>query len=276
MTEAFGLAHRPVFVGGLFKSGTSLTRVLLGQHPDLFASYETYWFDPQVSEHWDDPTSKRMSYMREFYRIDDTLYGELVAAKRAAPRREFVDILLEDAAARAGKRRWVEKTPGNIAHIARIHATWKDASVVLCTRDFRDTFASWKARRGNTIEEFVAAARAAWGPLAGRMSGADPEFLAIDYADLIEDTAATMARVLEHIGEPWDARCAAIDTDGTAAERERVKEVTGRDNLTSVSLSQPIFASSLGQWRDILTADEAATIERELAPLFAVMGKRWA
>ena len=35
MAEAWGRARRPIFVGGLFKSGTSLTRVLLGQHPGL-------------------------------------------------------------------------------------------------------------------------------------------------------------------------------------------------------------------------------------------------
>lgn len=276
MAEAFGLAHRPIFVGGLFKSGTSLTRVLLGQHPGLFASYETYWFDPQVSERWDDPTSKRMAYMREFYGIDDALYARFLETKRAAPGREFIDIVLEHAARQAGKHRWVEKTPGNIDHIDRIHATWKDASVVLCTRDFRDTFASWKARRGNTIEEFMAASRASYDPLIARIAAGDPAFIAIDYADLIEDTAATMGRVLAHAGEPWNERCAAVDTDNTAAERERVRQVTGRDNLTSVSLAQPIFASSLGQWRTILTAEEVATIERELAHLYDVLGERWA
>jgi len=39
----------PIFVGGYFKSGTSLLRALLGQHPDVASGLETHWFaiDPK-------------------------------------------------------------------------------------------------------------------------------------------------------------------------------------------------------------------------------------
>ena len=275
MVERYGLAERPVFVGGLFKSGTSLTRVLLGQHPNLFASFETYWFEPDVSEHWDRPEGKRLAFLLEFYGVDERLYEAFKAEKRANPNREFVDIVLEHARLASGKPRWVEKTPGNVSHIARIHQTWKDARFVLCTRDFRDTFASWKARRGNTLEEFLAACHRAYDPLADRLGGDDPGFTAIDYSELIEDTESAMRRVLAYIGEAWDSRCAEIDLDSTRAERSLVHQVTGRDNLTLQSLAKPIFRSSLGQWREIITADEAATIERDFATIYAVMGERW-
>lgn len=275
MAERYGLASRPVFVGGLFKSGTSLTRVLLGQHPDLFASFETYWFVPEVSEHWDRPEGRRLAYLLEFYGVDQELYERFKATKRAEPGREFVDIVLEHARLASGKPRWVEKTPGNIVHIDRIHATWKDARVVLCTRDFRDTFASWKARRGNTLEEFIAACHEAYDPLAARLGKPDPAFETIDYSELIGDTESAMRRVLSYIDEPWDPRCASINLDDTRAERSLVHQVTGRDNLTLQSLAKPIFTSSLGQWREILTQDEAAAIESEFAAIYAVMGERW-
>ena len=146
---------------------------------------------------------------------------------------------------------------------------------MLCTRDFRDTFASWKARRGNTLEDFLAACHVAYDPLADRLGRPDPDFATIDYSELILETESAMRRVLVYIGEPWDPRCATIDLDGTRAERSLVHQVTGRDNLTLQSLAKPIFTSSLGQWREILTPAEATAIEREFEGIYAVMGERW-
>ena len=34
----------PIFIGGMFKSGTSLLRRLIGSHPTIFAGLETNWF----------------------------------------------------------------------------------------------------------------------------------------------------------------------------------------------------------------------------------------
>ena len=40
----------PIFIGGIFRSGTTLLRAMLGQHPNIAAGLETYWFDID----WDD------------------------------------------------------------------------------------------------------------------------------------------------------------------------------------------------------------------------------
>ena len=44
------MSSNPIFVGGYFKSGTSLLRALLGQHPDIASGLETHWFaiDPSA------------------------------------------------------------------------------------------------------------------------------------------------------------------------------------------------------------------------------------
>jgi len=84
-----------------------------------------------------------------------------------------------------------------------------------------------------------------------------------------------MRRVLDFAELAWNPRCAALDLNRTGEEREKVQEVTGRDSLTSVSLTRPIFSDSLGQWRTMLTTDEAARIEAELAGRYRVLGTRW-
>jgi hypothetical protein len=273
----WGRARRPIFIGGLMKSGTSLLRVLLGQHPDLYATFESHWFEPAVREDWTDSSSRRLTFLREFLAIDDAAWADLVARKRAEPGREFIDIVYEAMAARAGKARWIDKTPDNVLHLPEIRAIWPDAVLVHVTREPRDCFASWKDKRGDDLPAFLAAAQRMWqavGPLVGR--GAAPGYLEIDYAELVGDTRAAMARLLAALDEPWNDGCARLDLDATARERETVKRVTGRDSHTNRSLVRPIFTDSIGQWRRLLAPEEAAAVRAELAPLYDRLGDRWA
>ena len=39
------MLRAPIFIGGMFKSGTSLLRAMLGQHSAIASGLETYWFD---------------------------------------------------------------------------------------------------------------------------------------------------------------------------------------------------------------------------------------
>lgn len=269
------VADRPIFIGGLMKSGTSLLRVLLGQHAQVFASFETHWFDPAIRENWADPTSRRMGYLRKFFAIDDADYARLCDMKSAHPEREFIDIVLSEAAKSAGKTRWAEKTPGNIRNWPLIQRLWPDALLVHVTREYRDCFASWKERRGDTLEDFLEDARGAYtaiNPLLGRNT---PSYLEIDYTELVQTPEATMRRVLAFAGLPWDANCAAINTKKTAHERKTVRAITGRDSKTSISLEKPIFDSSIGQWHDLITREEAETILETLAPFYDLLGSKW-
>ena len=103
-TGSFGLARSPVFIGGLMKSGTSLLRVLMGQHPNFFASFESHWFLDAVRTGWDDPTIRRVQYLIQFFELGDGEYRALCDAKRKEPNREFIDILLESCARAAGRK----------------------------------------------------------------------------------------------------------------------------------------------------------------------------
>jgi hypothetical protein len=271
-----GTADRPIFIGGLMKSGTSLLRVLLGQHRDVFASFETHWYEDAVREHWDDPSSRRMTYLFRFYDLDAAAYGSLCTAKRADPGREFIDIVLDYCMQRAGKPRWAEKTPGNIRHYHLIRSQWPGARLVHVTREYKDCFASWKARRGDDLDTFLAAAQTAYADIAPLLGRRTESYMEIDHDALVTDPEGAMRRVTEFAGLPWDPACARLDLEATRREREKVIEVVGRDSHTNVSLSKPIFTDAIGQWRELLTAAEARRIETELAPYYARLGQGWA
>jgi hypothetical protein len=268
-------ADRPIFIGGLMKSGTSLMRVLLGQHPIVFGSFETHWYTDPMRLHWNDPGSKRMQYLLEFFELSASDYRQLCAAKIVRPRTEFLDIVMEYCQARAGKQRWVEKTPGNIRHWSLIREQWPSAFLIHVTREYKDCFASWKARRGDDLQTFIDSAKTAYADIeqiAGHSTG---NYLEVDYSELVRAPEATMRRLLQQLQLPWSESCARIDTDATTAERGKVRDVLGRESLTAVSLTKPIFSDSIGQWRSILTSEEAQAIESELSPWYAVFGERW-
>jgi hypothetical protein len=265
----------PIFIGGLMKSGTSLLRVLLGQHARLLGGFETHWFDPDVRERWEDASSSRMSMLLSFYDIDVEAYRTLCEVKRREPAREFIDVLMDHCAARAGKPRWVEKTPDNIRHWDLIRRGWPAPVLLHVTREYKDVYASWKARKGRSLGEFIDSVQGAYGALRELLGKTTSAYREIDYLDLVLDSELTMRRVLEHLGEPWDPACAVIDTEETTSARSRLAQIAGKDSATFASLSEPIFTRSIGQWREILTSEEARTIERELADWYDIFGSRW-
>lgn len=257
------------------RSGTSLTRVLLSQHPDVFGTFETHWYTDALRLSWHDPTSRRMELLRSLLAVDDREYARLCDEKKRDPEREFIDIVMEYCAQRAGKHRWVEKTPGNIRFWSLIRAQWPDAYLIHVTREYKDVFASWKTKRHESLDSFLSAARTAYDDIEHLLGGDVGRYLEVDYSELVVDTESTLRRILQRIAVPWDRRCAEIDLAGTNKERERVRDVLGRESPTAESLTKPIFQSGIGQWKNILTAEEARTIETELSHYYDVFGDRW-
>jgi len=188
----YGAADRPIFIGGLMKSGTTLLRILLGQHPDLYSGFETHWYEREIRFRWNDATSKRMGYLLRLFDLDNRDYAVLCDTKRAAPDREFIDIVLEFCAQRAGKPRWAEKTPGNIRHYRLIEKQWPSARFIHVTRDYKDCYASWKLRRGDSLDTFVAAVRDAYSDVWELLGTRTGDYLEVDYGDLVSDTRTTM------------------------------------------------------------------------------------
>ena len=71
------LPKSPIFIGGLFKSGTSLLRAMLGQHTAIASGLETYWFDLNWKNK-DDKFWERINLLSKLYDIDDEETRNLV------------------------------------------------------------------------------------------------------------------------------------------------------------------------------------------------------
>ena len=53
--------NKPIFIGCMPKSGASLLRSLIGNHPNIFGGdgFETNWFADEVKNHWKESDTVR-------------------------------------------------------------------------------------------------------------------------------------------------------------------------------------------------------------------------
>lgn len=266
----------PIFIGGLFKSGTSLLRAMVGQHSAIASGLETYWFDVDWAAGRGRDGEPLAQYIAEraAYFDEDPAHAAAMAAE-ATGIEDFLGRLLSGHAARLGKRRWAEKTPGNVLHMDRILAHWPNARILHIVRDPRDVFASLReAGKWDTVEAFASRWCTFLGAAEGhkRTLGLGPDrYLEVRYERLVRDPEEAMGEVIAFLGEDWEPACAAFD--GKPDDFEKVRAATGKASTTLKSLAAPLNDARMGLWRRVLDEAELAAVRAAaeaagLAPLY--------
>jgi hypothetical protein len=260
--------HRPIFIGGMNKSGTTLFRAMLGQHPHIFSGLETHWFSPEIMQQWKSTRSQRMQWLREFYEVTQADLDTLAAASESGP--AFIDRFLVLATRRASKRRWAEKTPRNIEHIEEIFGHWPDAQFIHVVRDPRDIYVSRRRAKNLSLDQFLEDMRTILLPAGHYFGTRSGRYIEVRYEDLVQEPRATMSIVLKFLEEPWDEAVAKFG--GAPEELEKVRSLTGRPSTTLQSLSEPLHADAIGTWLSQLQKEELVAIAHELAPIYSKFG----
>ena len=147
------MAPRPIFVLGRHRSGTTWLSNVLASLPEVYAPsheahrgvHESAFFSHLVRFCNHGRTSRDLAEIKdrfersEFFRLTGLPQGpEIVGRGSAAYFRDVMDA----AAARAGARYWLEKTPAHTLHAKFIAESFPDAILVAVVRDPRDVVAS--------------------------------------------------------------------------------------------------------------------------------------
>ncbi len=286
----------PVFVVGYMHSGTTLLHNMLAAHPSVFAAAdETRFFGylPLITELYpdlgDDGTLADLIAMV----MDLIAHGD-PARLRAAPRRyrpagyddagdaiaAVIDAIgpdrrygmvfrrtFEHLARRAGKTRWLEKTPQHVFTIDDILRDIPGARFVEIVRDPRDILASKKKRkqamRGKvaTQADQIKALERVYEPLweslewrlalrAGQQAAARyPDRLhSLRYEDLVADPERVLAAACAFAGLEFSPDMLDVRWWNTA-EGDR----SGRTGVVS---------DAVGRWQRSLSASEVAVCQR--------------
>jgi hypothetical protein len=256
------VSDRPIFIGGMFKSGTSLLRAMIGQHPNIASGLETYWFDLP----WPIPEpDERIYRLASFYGFAPADLHAL--ARECADVPMFLTRLLDGYASRLGKRRWAEKTPGNVRHMGRILSVWSDARIIHVIRDPKDIFASLQeAKKWNSIEEFTERWCGVFDAVESFRrdhQAKDGRYIEMRYESLVADPVATTKELCSFLDEPWSEELASFS--GKPDDYEKVLSVTGKASTTLSRLSQPLTAGRVGIWREMLSDAQINALRHAVA-----------
>jgi hypothetical protein len=255
----------PIFIGGLFKSGTTLLRAMLGQHRDIHSGLETQWAELNWPVDGTNPLqTSHLQRLQRFFDMPQREMARLTEASRSVE--EFIGGFMKSAAHAAGKTRWCEKTPQNILYVDRILRSFPSSVMVHVVRDPRDVLASmYEANRHDWVNDYARMWCSSVGENERRhAAGAFDRgrFFRLRYEDLVLKTDATMRTLLSVIGAAWDPAAAVFE--GRGADFELVKSVVGKESTTLRRLQDPMEQGRIGLAR-ILPDGLSARIAKEVA-----------
>jgi hypothetical protein len=198
----------PIFVIGSGRSGTTLLRFMLCAHPRIYLTHEASFYvweamfpkgrpRREYVDYFLHTTSfrwMRMDPQRVLAGLPDPLPPERIG--------EFYANVMREKAAVYGRPRWGDKTPSHSAYLPRIYQDFPDAKVVHIVRDPRGTVTSLSRMPWASASLF---ANALFCDLERKQTARYCDrILRIRLEDLLADPRATMGRVLDFVGEPWD------------------------------------------------------------------------
>ena len=230
----------PVFIVGMPRSGTTLCEQILAAHPQVHGAGE------------------RGTLGNLVWRLGDP--AAIAALDRDALNAAAHDYLAELHGLAPDKVRIVDKMPGNYMHLGLVGTMLPGARIIHCVRDPRDIGLSIFTFRFHGNHGYahdladLGWAIAQQDRLMAHWKDAMPgRILTLKLSDWVQDFDATLRRVLDYVGLPYDPAC------------ERFYEADSRVRTVSrTQVRQPVNARGLGRWR---------TYEAELQPLIGELDR---
>ena len=161
-----------------------------------------------------------------------------------------------------GKPRWGDKTPKNVLQMRTLAQIFPSARFIHVYRDGRDAAYSWIASPHGPENRFAAAAE--WQTLVqtGRRIGATlapGSYTELRYETLLEQPEATMRRICDFIGEPFDA---AVLQQNVLPIEVRVQRIPGfRGSARGLNGQPAIARNNVAKWKTNVTLEQRSLFE---------------
>ncbi len=241
----------PIILGNAPSAGSSLLRVILSRHPDLYAGPELAIFDKQrlllespasfernIGDWLENgyPNHFVGSGFRLFTHLEDyswTFKDLFQLARESSDYGTMVKAFLDRERETCGAQRWVEKTPGNVFCFAHLRRLFPGAQFVHIIRDGRDCVASL-VRRGHS--PFRAVSRWFCATLAGISHREMPGYYELRYEDLARDPEPVVRDLCAFLDLPFHP--AMLQAEGAGGRQIRGWKSNKNDRIATTSVGQ--------------------------------------
>lgn len=215
----------PIFVVGVWRSGTTLFYSLLNQHPDIQLFYESdlpvLW--PMFRLPWE-----RQSWVDKWeYWNAGVSRHDLDPARLASPVNslaEAIELAGRTYASEKGKKRWGCKSPSYYDRLDQLAREFPDARFIVIWRDPEEIclsvikaapFTEWFARPGMPRKALLASKTLK--KQMDKLLAMGAAVHQIHYRDLVEHTTETMRGVCEFLEVPFDPAVTDLERSDRSA-----------------------------------------------------------
>lgn len=218
----------PIFICGMFRSGSTLIEQVLAGHPDVTAGGERDFFPRAIKSHFSPYPSSIMNV-------------ELSLLKEVAHKYE------QDLVQTFGKGALItDKRPDNFLYLGLIKTLFPKARIIFTTRDARDNCLSVFFQRlgrqmlyANDLEDLAhyyqehLRLMGHWKAIFGE------DIHTVHYDTFIEDPEKVTRELLEFLGLKWHAGCLDFHKRTNHVKTASVWQVR-----------QPLYKKSSGRWKN--------------------------
>lgn len=210
----------PIFIVGMFRSGTTLLERLLGGHPDIADAGESGAFFARLRLAADLDAPLSPTFLQRARQADAAALG--------------ADFIASQAWRAGGKAFWTEKLPANGLLAGFIARALPNARFVhmrrpamdVCFSNLRMLFGSAGSYSYDQAE--VANYHLSYAKLCDHWRAVLGErWLDVDHAELVADPEVQMRRVLAHCGLDFDPAVLSLDARGGAVSTASAAQVRG-------------------------------------------------
>ncbi|WP_263819095.1 sulfotransferase family protein [Salinibacter sp.] len=275
----------PVFIVGCSRSGTTLLRLMLTQHPRLHIPPESEFLLSlhENTDHYGDFTDphQRWFFIRDLQTTEVSMgayafsifdlsvhEAETALADRAPTDFAGAAAALFDASAhKHGKQRWGDKTPHYVRHIEWLSEAFPESQFVHMIRDGRDVARS-RVEAGFTVSMRRSARH--WkeevqtGRRAGRLLPAH-RYRELFYEDLVRNPKPLLQDLCDWLDLEFTEALFAFDESGDASVPDEHAHLHDK-------LNAPVDPSRAQAWKNSLSSREIADVEAEAGDLLRELG----
>ena len=233
--------NQPIFIGGEGRSGTTLMRAMINNHPNIFCGPETHFFiDKNFIDYHD--------IMVNHYSNRISEYNEDVRDEVNQMYRGMINNFFTKHMNANKKKRWADKTPYNIKVIDFFLDVFEgNIKFIHMIRDGRDVAASiitmpWGPK---TVRE----AAHNWSSIIqnSRKHVGKDYYLEVRYEDLVKEETKVLKEVCEFLDEDFNEHMLDYYKD---------ERLGGADESSYKQITQPLYNKSIGRWKKDLTSKE--------------------